>query len=87
MKKILFVFLFAASAAPLSTLACDVCEKNQPAALRGITHGPGPDSNWDLLIIGCAAVIVLLTLIYSIRYLVRPGEQAAGHIKNIVIEN
>lgn len=86
MKKLLALFFLAASAAPTGALACDVCEKNQPAALRGITHGAGPDSNWDLLIIGCAAVIVLLTLIYSIRYLVRPGEQAAGHIKNIVIE-
>ncbi|HEY9562110.1 MAG TPA: hypothetical protein VIR29_15115 [Anseongella sp.] len=71
---------------PVAALACDVCEKNQPKALRGISHGTGPDSQWDMIIIAIAAVIVLLTLIWSVRYLVRPGETAPGHIKNIVVE-
>lgn len=86
MKKLLWSFLLICSLAPVSVLACEVCEKNQPAALRGITHGPGPESSWDLVIICVAAIIVLLTLVYSFRYLIRPDEDSREHIKNIVIE-
>lgn len=87
MKKLIFSCLTLVFLIPFELLACEVCEKNQPAALRGITHGQGPDSSWDLLIIGAAAIIVLLTLIYSLRYLIWPNERDREHIKNIVIEN
>jgi len=66
--------------------ACPVCEKQQPKVLRGVAHGAGPDNNWDYLIVGVIAVIVLITLYYSMKWLVRPGEDTPGHIKRNVLD-
>ena len=77
------VFLGLLDAAP--ALACTVCRSQQPAPLRGITHGGGPSGMVDYFIIGGAAVLVLAVLVLSRRYLVRPGEQSPDHIKNIII--
>lgn len=66
-------------------MACPVCEKNQPALLKGITHGAGPDSQWDYLIIFIMTGIVLGTLLVSLKYLIRPGEKNSRHIKNLVL--
>lgn len=38
----------------------------------------------DTIIIGIAILIVLFTLIMSIKYLFKPGEKNPDHIKNIV---
>ena len=65
--------------------ACPVCDKQQPAALRGITHGTGPDSGWDYLIISVAAIIVLITFFYSVKWLIRPGESSEAHIKQYIL--
>ena len=69
----------------VSSFACEVCEKRQPKALRGITHGAGPQSNWDYLIIAVVTLIVLLSLIYSVKYLIRPGEKHQEHIKHTIL--
>lgn len=66
-------------------LACPVCEKQQPAITAGLSHGTGPQSNWDWLIIGVISVITILTLIYSIKYLVKPGEKNPDHIKQSIL--
>jgi len=71
----------------LPALACDVCQKNQPAPLRGITHGTGPQSAWDMPIIWCAVVIVGITLVLAVKMLVRPGERQAGHIKHRILHD
>jgi len=68
-----------------SVSACPVCEKQQPKLLKGITHGTGPQGNLDYVIITIAALIVLITLFYSVKWLIRPGEQADGHIKQIIL--
>ncbi len=68
-------------------LACEVCEKQQPKLLRGISHGAGPESNWDLLIVSVAAVIVLFTFFFSVKWLIFPGEKSMGHIKNIILNS
>ena len=65
--------------------ACEVCERNQPKVLRGIVHGAGPDSNWDYVTIGITAIIVLLTLIYSIKWLIKPNENNTDHIKYSIL--
>lgn len=82
MKRIIItllaVVLYSAS------LACDVCKKQQPKVLRGITHGAGPQSNWDYVIVITIAVVVLVTLFYSIKWLIRPGEKQADHIKHSI---
>lgn len=71
----------------IPALACDVCQKNQPAPLRGITHGTGPQSAWDMPIIWGAVVIVGITLVLAVKMLVRPGERQAGHIKHRILHD
>lgn len=71
----------------LPALACDVCQKNQPAPLRGITHGTGPQGAWDMPIIWCAVAIVGITLVLAVKMLVRPGERQSGHIKHRILHD
>ncbi len=66
-------------------LACPVCEKQQPKLLRGITHGAGPESNWDYVIIWGTVAIVLISLYYSVKWLCKPGEAEKDHIKHTVL--
>ena len=66
---------------PLRLWACEACRLQQPEITRGITHGAGPDSGWDWFIVGIVALITVLTLIYSVKYLVSPGEKNRKHIK------
>lgn len=74
------LFLFLGKAA----MACDVCQKNQPKVLQNITHGPGPSGMLDYIIIWSAVVVVVFTLYFSVKLLVKPRENGADHIKNIV---
>ena len=67
--------------------ACPVCDKQQPKITQGITHGAGPQSNWDWVIIGIMTVITILSLVYSIKYLIKPGEKNADHIKKSILIN
>lgn len=67
--------------------ACPVCDKQQPKITQGITHGAGPQSNWDWVIIGIMTVITILTLVYSIKYLIKPGEKNADHIKKSILSH
>lgn len=83
MKKIFFLLLLLAGSTV--AISCPVCEAQQPRILRGITHGPGPQSNWDFLIVAVAAVIVLATLFYSIKWLIWPEEKEKKHIKRSIL--
>lgn len=86
MKKIHFIHLtLLLFILPFELLACELCQQNQPKALRGITHGTGPDGNLDYIIIWVAVIIVAVTLFLSIKYLVRPKESTPDHIKNITV--
>ncbi|MES2418530.1 MAG: hypothetical protein V4541_10115 [Bacteroidota bacterium] len=71
----------------LATIACPVCEKQQPKLLQGITHGTGPESKWDYVIVLVMTAIVLLTLFYTIKWLVYPGEKSDNHIKMFILNN
>lgn len=71
----------------LTAAACTVCEKQQPKLLKGITHGTGPESKWDYVIVLVMTVIVLLTLFYTIKWLVNPGEKSDNHIKMFILNN
>ena len=83
MKKILLSISLLSVQAPL--LACDLCQKNQPEVLKDVTHGPGPQGQWDYVITWVAVIIVAVTLFLSIKFLVRPKENDPNHIKNIVV--
>ena len=83
MKKYLLILLMALSGFVAN--ACPVCDKQQPKVLQGITHGAGPQSQWDYVIISFAVVIVVITLFYSVKWLFRPDEKSQDHIKQIII--
>lgn len=65
--------------------ACPVCERNQPAILRGITHGAGPEGKWDYIIVWATVAIVICTLFFSIKWLIHPGEKSDRHIKRFIL--
>ena len=67
-------------------IACPVCERNQPKALRGVLHGAGPQSNWDYVGVILISIITGITLFYTIKYLARPGEKNADHIKYHILK-
>lgn len=83
MKK-LIALLFMLPIA-IASQACDACEAQQPALLKGITHGAGPQSNWDYVIVIAMALIVVLTLYFSIKWIFIPGERNRDHIKRTIL--
>ena len=83
MKKICSTII-ALLSCPAAALACDACEKQQPAFTRGITHGAGPTGGFDWVIVGAMVIVSLATLILSARYLFRPGEKERTHIKHSI---
>lgn len=85
MKKILLSIALLLNA--LYALACPVCERNQPKILKGVTHGAGPESKWDYLIVWIMVAIVFFTLFFSIKWLISPGERSDGHIKRFILNN
>ena len=84
MKKII-VFLFLV-VFQMTALACPVCERNQPKVLRGIVHGAGPDSNWDYVSIWITILIAVITLFFSVKWLIKPGEKNSDHIKYSILK-
>ncbi len=66
-------------------MACPVCERQQPKVTMGLTHGAGPGSNWDWVIIAFMSILTILTLIYSVKYLVKPGEKREDHVKQSIL--
>jgi hypothetical protein len=64
--------------------ACDACKLQQPEITRDFTHGVGPRGQFDWIIVAVIAVIAVYTLIFSVKYLVKPGEKEADHIKNSI---
>lgn len=84
MKKtsLLLCFLFF----EITTFACELCNKRQPKALRGITHGAGPESNWDYVIISVITIVVLISLFFSVKWLITPGETSEDHIKRSIFK-
>jgi hypothetical protein len=66
-------------------LACEVCKKQQPKMLQGVTHGAGPQSDWDYVIVAIIALIVVASFFFSVKWIVRPGEMEHDHIKRSVL--
>ena len=83
MKQIVFLMILLAGFG--TAYSCPACKKQQPGILKGITHGSGPQSEWDYLIISAAAAVVLGTLFFSVKYMLSPGEKSEEHIKRIAL--
>jgi len=83
MKKSLFIIgliIFR-----LVSVGCPACGKNQSKLFSGITHGTGPDSNWDYVSVWITILLVLATLFYTMKWLIKPGEKNLNHIKRTVL--
>jgi hypothetical protein len=65
--------------------ACPICDKQQPKILRGFVHGGVPESSWDYIIVWSVAVITAITLFFTVKWIVKPGEKNANHIKYAVL--
>ena len=83
-KKLIVTTLIIAI--PFLTMACPTCERNQPKILKGIVHGSGPESNWDYISMYLISIITIITLFYSIKYLIKPGEKNTDHIKFTILK-
>jgi phage shock protein PspC (stress-responsive transcriptional regulator) len=83
MKRILLFVSF--SIMHFASLACEVCKRQQPKVLRGITHGAGPESDWDYVLVWVMVLTVVVSLFYSIKWIIRPGEKGVEHIKYRVL--
>jgi hypothetical protein len=81
-----FLLTILAILLSLAAYACPVCEKQQPKVLQGISHGAGPQSDWDYVLVWATVLIVVLCLFFSIKWLLRPGEQGKDHIKRTVLD-
>ena len=66
--------------------ACDACKLQQPKITKDLTHGTGPESQWDWIIVITIVVITLITLLYSFKFLIKPGEKNTDHIKSTILD-
>ncbi|CAI8896922.1 MULTISPECIES: hypothetical protein [unclassified Chryseobacterium] len=66
--------------------ACDACRLQQPKITQNFTHGTGPESNWDWVIVTIITIITLGTLFYSFKFLIKPNENSKKHIKNNILD-
>lgn len=85
MKK--YLFLSIALIFNIGAFACDACKKQQPKFLQGITHGTGPDSNWDYLIVAVMVGITLYVLVATLKCLFKPAENGQEHIKRMILND
>ena len=84
MKKLILSILLLAFNFML--YACPVCERAKAkTAFGSISHGTGPTSNWDYVAVLITVIAVVLTLFFSIKYLVKPNEKNNDHIKNSIL--
>lgn len=83
MKKYGIILITLITALPC--VACPICDKYQSKPFQGNTHGIGPESQWDYVIIGIMVAIVLLTLFLSVKWLIYPAEKAEAHIKRFIL--
>ena len=69
----------------IASLACPVCKKQQPALLKDVAHGSGPQNEWDYIIVIATVIIVAITIFYSIKWILKPGEKERKHIKYSIL--
>ncbi len=81
-KKMTLMLLMAIFIVPHMAMAQLFCE-NEPATTNPV-NAQTSNRFLDAVIVGVAIMIVLFTLVMSIKYLFKPGENNPDHIKNIV---
>jgi hypothetical protein len=71
--------------ASLPVVACEACKKQQPKLLQGITHGSGPDSTWDYLIVSVMVVITVYSFYAMVKCMTKSRDKAHQSIKTIIL--
>jgi heme/copper-type cytochrome/quinol oxidase subunit 2 len=71
----------------LDAIACEACKLQQPKGFGGLTHGAGPESKWDYLIVFIMVVITLYVLVATIKCFIKPGEKNKEHIKRMILND
>ncbi len=85
MKKTVSLILLWLLSIP-AVMACAVCSRNQARGIAAaVGHGTAPTSEWDLLIASVMLALVVWTLYYSLKTLIRPGEKSPAHIKQSIL--
>ncbi len=69
----------------VTTMACEACNQNQPKILRGITHGSGPQSNWDYFVVIIMVLVTLYSLYATVKCFVKPTDKQYNDIKNTIL--
>ncbi|MFA5668961.1 MAG: hypothetical protein WC967_06935 [Balneolaceae bacterium] len=87
--KYMFVALFVFAGKLVLAFGSNVSQESQPETTGMMNHGGhgtsgGEHGMLDYIIIWVGVIIVAFTLIYSVKYLVKPKEDNPDHIKNIV---
>lgn len=84
MKKLLFTLFCVVPAIVL--FACPVCERAKAKIVFGnLSHGALPTSNWEYIAVWVVVIAVVLTLFYSIKWLIKPSEDNKDHIKYFIL--
>ncbi|OOQ57826.1 hypothetical protein BC343_13685 [Mucilaginibacter pedocola] len=69
-----------------TAFGCDACKKQQ-SFFTGISHGRGPESTWDYLIVALMVIVTLYVLFAALNCMFRPYENHRSHIKYTFIES
>ena len=85
MKKLIIILLFIL--VKFNVQACDACKKQQAKWLQGISHGPGPDSNWDYVIVAIMTVVTLYVLVATVKCMFKPAERNEQHVKRMIFND
>ncbi|MGN6396738.1 MAG: hypothetical protein ACTHMI_14300 [Mucilaginibacter sp.] len=68
-----------------TAMACDACKAQQPKFLQGISHGAGPTSNWDYVVVALMVVITVYSFYAMVKCLAKPAEKSHEGIKRIIL--
>ena len=71
----------------LPAMACEACKQQQPKFLQGITHGAGPGSNWDYVIVVIMVLVTLYSLYATVKCIIRPAEKDNEHVKRMILND
>lgn len=50
--------------------------RRQSRITREATHSVGPRTEWDYLVLWCAALVAVISLIYTIVWIISPGDKS-----------
>jgi len=70
-----------------SAMACEACKAQQPKFLQGVTHGAGPTSNWDYVVVSLMVIITVYSFYAMVKCLAKPADKNHEGIKSIILNS